>query len=134
MKSILRIAGLLTVLATTGLLSQTAFAQTWNYKFYGKNAVYPGTVTLEKSGDGYQFRWINTAAGSRNDTCYRSAVDATVEQTPDTITITPKMPMADCPHPRYVIKTDGSGGHTEFIGKDGTWKVEPHDHLLTLKK
>ena len=137
MKSIFRIVGLLAMLATTGLLSQMAFGQTWNYRAYNsRGQTFDGIVVLDKKGDGYTFQRelpISGHAHQGDADCVRGAVDAAVDETPDTLTITPKPAMAGCPHVRYVIKKDGSGGYVETMhGAD--WKRFDKDVLLTLKK
>lgn len=135
MKSIFRIVGLLAMLATTGLLSQTAFGQTWVYRTYGKTAHADGTLTLAKNGDGYQFT-TNVPNPDRSNPCWHHPLNATVEQTADSITITQTSRVASfCPFGKFVIKADGSGGYAEFRhDENGEWHRFNKDVLLTLKK
>ncbi|MEJ8839345.1 hypothetical protein [Ramlibacter sp. AN1133] len=120
----------LVLASLTILASGNAYAQKWNYLTY--DASGPGSmgqISLEERGGEAEFRMQAVAL----DSCYRSALKATVERTESTITITPTPRMGGCEKIRFVLNADGSGGYREILNSD-SWVREKRDRVLTLRK
>jgi len=111
-----------------------AAAQTWNYQAYRNVGGTPqqsamGDVTLDEKGGKPTFQMT----AGQLDQCYQTPLDAVVERTDETITITIVPLLRGCGDVRFVIKKDGTGGRREVKAGSG-WRWDGLDRGLSIKK
>ena len=128
----------LVLLAVAASAHAQAATQSWEYKSYKKGGpggqydkdnFVAGTIAVEEKDGKAFFRLI----AGKADVCYRGALPAVVERTPELTTIEVTQPVPGCEEFRYTIRNDGSGGFKETKIGDA-WRKSRFDHGLTPVK
>jgi hypothetical protein len=103
----------------------------WNYMSYNVNSgaiADPGYLSLEESDKGATLKiFVPTLVK-----CFSQTLDAVVQRTDKSITITTTAAIHGCDQNRFILKVDGTGGIRQTKVND-KWVTDKRDRLLTIK-
>lgn len=111
------------------LMPFLAWGQEWSYQTIGpdRQPLNVGTFHLSEPKPGQFLGRINAPP---IDVCFRSALNAKIDRTPDQTLVVLEPLMTGCQRVRLVLNNDGSGGRREVQQSDGSWQWDGWERLL----